>query len=143
MTIRGIALGALGIVVGFSTQAVAQSEVRLGTAVFVERNSENARTLEPATRLTPGDRVVTVLSWRRDGPTGRFILTNPLPRSVYYQGSANDDEEVSADGGHTWGRLGSLRIAGRLATPEDVTHVRWQIAASGPRGTIAYSAIVR
>lgn len=143
MTIRGIALGALAILLGSSTPALAQSDVRLGTTVFVERSSENARILEPATRLAPGDRVVTVLSWHRDAPSGRFVLTNPLPRSVYYQGSASDDEQVSADGGRTWGKLGSLRIDGRLAAPEDVTHVRWQIAARAPSGTIAYSAIVR
>jgi hypothetical protein len=143
VTIRGIAFGALAVLLGSGTQALAQSDVRLGTAVFVERSSENARILEPATRLSPGDRVVTVLSWHRDAPSGRFMLTNPLPRSIYYQGSASGDEQVSADGGRTWGRLGSLRIGSRLVTPEDVTHVRWQIAANAPSGTIAYSAIVR
>jgi len=143
VTIRGIALGALAVLLGLSTQAVAQSDVRLGTSVFVERSSENSRILEPASRLSPGDRVVTVLSWHRDAPSGRFVLTNPLPRSVYYQGSASEDEQVSADGGRTWGKLGSLRIGNRLVTPEDVTHVRWQIATNSPSGTIAYSAIVR
>lgn len=143
MTIRRIALSALAVLLGSGTQAVAQSDVRLGSAVYIERSTDNTRILEPATHLSPGDRVVTVLSWRRDSPTGHFVVTNPLPRSLYYQGSASDDEQVSADGGRTWGKLGSLRIAGRIVTPEDVTHVRWQIAANGPSGTIAYSAIVR
>ena len=44
------------------------------------------------------------------------------------------------------GRIGTLRYGMRLATPEDVTHVRWRVpadhAAAG-RGQIAYSGIVR
>jgi hypothetical protein len=53
---------------------------------------------------------------------------------------------VSVDGGKTWGKLGKLRIGSRLATPEDVTHVRWRISAAHAalgRGDIAYSGIVR
>jgi hypothetical protein len=35
-------------------------------------------------------------------------------------------------------------MGSRFATPEDVTHVRWRIAApGGARGQIAYSGIVR
>ena len=52
----------------------------------------------------------------------------------------------SVDGGRTWGKLGNLRMGGRYATPEDVTHVRWRIApghAARGSGHIAYSGIVR
>jgi hypothetical protein len=59
-------------------------------------------------------------------------------------------EEISIDGGRSWGKLGMLMIRDtsgtRLASPEDVTHVRWRIPASVAArgtGTIAYSAIVR
>ena len=96
--------------------ALAKAEVTLGSSVFVERTAESARVLEPASRLSRGDRVVTVLTWQRSAPGGQFTLTNPLPRSVYYQGSANDDEEVSADSGRSWGRLGTLRFGDRLVT---------------------------
>ena len=95
--------------------------------------------------MTP--RCVSIVSWKRangaSGFGGGFTVTNPLPRTVYYQESAAGDDEVSVDGGRSWGRLGSLRIAGHLATPEDVTHVRWRIATPAPHGRIAYSAIVR
>jgi hypothetical protein len=130
-----------------STPALAAPAVSLDSAVFVERTEHgNIRSLEPASRLSRGDRVVTVVTWYRMGGDGGFVVTNPLPRSIAYQASSRDDEEVSVDGGRTWGRLGALHVGSRLATPEDVTHVRWRISAtraSQGRGNIAYSGIVR
>lgn len=123
--------------------AVAAPAVSLDSAVYVERTSSESRVLEPAARLEPGDRVVTVVTWRRNVAGGQFVLTNPLPRGLWYQGSAMEDEEVSVDGGRNWGRLGTLKVTGHAATPEDVTHVRWRIASPGASGRIAYSAIVR
>jgi len=128
-------------------EAQAKPKVAIDSAVFVERIGEDSeRVLAPARRLTRGDRVVYVLDWKGQAGDGGFVVTNPLPRAVAYQGSAHEDEEVSADGGQTWGRLGSLWVAGRLAVAEDVTHVRWRIAplvAARGSGRIAYSAIVR
>lgn len=124
--------------------ALAQPTVALDSTVYVERAVPGqGRSLEPAARLTPGDRVVYVMTWYRTGGSGSFTVTNPLPRSVYFQGSADGDEQVSTDGGRTWGKLGAIRVAGRLATPEDVTHVRWRIASPQASGRIAYSGIVR
>jgi hypothetical protein len=126
--------------------ASGQPTVATQSAVFVERSEPgNLRSLEPADRLSRGDRVVTVVTWYRMGGDGDFTITNPLPRAIAYQNSARDDQEVSADGGRTWGRLGELRLGGRLATPEDVTHMRWRIAsaANRGRGQIVYSGIVR
>lgn len=135
-------LGALAL----AGTAQAQPAVSLDSAVYVERPSELGRSLERADRLTRGDRVVYIVTWYKFGGEGGFTVTNPLPRSVAYQGSANDDEEVSVDGGKSWGQLGALRLAGRLAAPDDVTHVRWRVAASraaAGSGRIAYSAVVR
>lgn len=121
--------------------------IALDSAVFVERTTaDSARSLEPAQDLSPGDRLVYLVNWYRLGGSGGFVVTNPLPRSVYFQGSANGNEEVSIDGGRSWGKLASLRIGARIATPEDVTHVRWRVApmtAAKGSGRIAYSAIVR
>ena len=130
--------------------AAAKTSVSVESAVFVERQQiGNIRRLEPAQRLSRGDRVVTVVTWQRLQPSagnGSFTVTNPLPRAIAYQDSASDNEEVSVDGGHSWGKLGMLRRGARTATPEDVTHIRWRVA-SGPtmkgRGQIAYSGIVR
>ncbi|WP_232730070.1 hypothetical protein [Novosphingobium kunmingense] len=127
--------------------AQARVSVALDSAVFVERGGRaNGRMLEPARRLSRGDRVVYIVTWTRQAGDGGFVVTNPLPRTVYYQASADDSEQVSIDGGRTWGRLDDLRIGTRLATPEDVTHVRWRIpapVAARGSGQIAYSAIVR
>jgi hypothetical protein len=124
--------------------------VALDSAIYVERANGLTRTLQQADRLSRGDRVVTILSWQKQrGPSttnAGFTLTNPVPRKVAYQGSAREDEEVSVDGGRTWGRLGELTVGQRLATPEDVTHVRWHVApsqAARGQGRIAYSGIVR
>ena len=152
MTFGRIAAGiVLSMLAAASAPAVAAVRdvptVALDSAVFVEKVQRgNVRSLEPAERMIRGDRVVTVLTWYRMGGNGGFIVTNPLPRAIAYQASAREDEEVSVDGGRSWGRIGILRVGARHATPEDVTHVRWRVpaerAAHG-RGLIAYSGIVR
>lgn len=127
--------------------AVATPLVALDSAVFVERVTPNqGRLLQPAKMLKRGDRVVYVVSWYRMGGKGGFTVTNPLPKKVYFQSSADGREDVSIDGGRTWGKLDALRLGTRLATPEDVTHVRWRVPASEAAlgsGQITYSAIVR
>ena len=137
--------GALALAVPIG--AIAAPLIALDSAVYVEKIAPGkGRTLQPAARLNRGDRVVYVVSWFRMGGSGAFTVTNPLPRSVYYQGSADGSEEVSLDGGRTWGKLDQMRTSGRLATPEDVTQVRWHVPASEAAqgsGEITYSAIVR
>ena len=77
-------------------------------------------------------------------------MTSPVPRSLAYQEASLDGAEVSTDGGRSWGKLGQLRIrdAGgvRLASPEDVTDLRWHVSgreAAQGKGRVTYSAIVR
>ena len=149
MTANQIFLRALpcALVLAFASSAFAQPAVSFDSAVFVEQvKPDNRRSLEPAARLNRGDRVVTVVTWYRLGGNGGFTVTNPLPRAIAYQESAQDEEQVSVDGGRTWGQLGELRIGDRLAAREDVTHVRWRVSASRAaegRGNIAYSGFVR
>ncbi|MFM5923443.1 MAG: hypothetical protein ACKOPG_04575 [Novosphingobium sp.] len=127
--------------------AAASPVIAFDSAVYVERTvPSKGRMLQPASRLNRGDRVVYVVSWTRMGGGGGFTVTNPMPRQVYFQGSADGREEVSIDGGRTWGKLDSLRVGSRWATPEDVTHVRWQVPANESArgsGQITYSGIVR
>lgn len=133
-----------------ATPALAGPTVSIDSAVYVEHQQfaggAAVRSLEPAQRLNHGDRVVTVVNWYRLAGAGGFTVVNALPARLYYQGSAREEEEVSVDGGHSWGHLGSLRIGTRLATAEDVTHVRWHISEGQARtgaGRIAYSGFVR
>ena len=141
----GPLLGALALVIPMA--AFASPLIALDSAVYVEKLVPGkGRLLQPAARLVRGDRVVYVVNWYRMGGQGAFIVSNPLPRSVYYQGSADGGEQVSVDGGKSWGRLDQLRRGARIATPEDVTDIRWYVparqAAAGA-GEITYSAIVR
>ena len=126
------------------------ARVSLDSAIYVEHiskaNGTLIRSLEPARRLSPGERVVTLVNWSRPAGAGGFTLVNALPAALTYQRSGRDDEEVSVDGGRNWGHLGSLRIAGRLATPADVTHLRWRVSseeAQAGSGMIAYAGILR
>ena len=130
-----------------ATTASAAPNIATDSAIFVEhRQSDSIRSLEPATQLSRGDRVVTILRWYRLGGDGDFTITNPMPKAITYQKSTRSNELVSVDGGRTWGRLGDLRVGSRFATPEDVTHVRWRISAHTAKsgsGKIAYRGIVR
>lgn len=127
--------------------AAATPVVTTDSAIFVEQRVTDAhRQLEPAKTLARGDRVVTILRWYRLGGDGGFVITNPLPRTISYQQSSRANEEVSVDSGKSWGQLGTLKVGNRMATPEDVTHVRWRISprlSMRGKGQIAYSGIVR
>ncbi len=138
-----MALGAAVPHVPAGAAMVRTTPVAIASDVFVEHQGETNHVLERSGALRRGDRVVTVLSWQRALPGGAFTVVNPLPRSVRFEGSADGAEEVSVDGGRTWGRLGQLRVNGRAALPEEITHVRWRIASPGTAGRIAYRAVVR
>jgi uncharacterized repeat protein (TIGR01451 family) len=132
--------------------------VALKSAVFVEKTEVaadgRARVVlhEPA-MVTPGDRLVFVLSYRNDGgkPAGNFIVTNPVPPAVAYQGVADRSARVSVDGGRNWGDLAMLTVrdpdgALRPARSDDVTHVRWTFAkaiAPGTAGKLSFRGVVR
>ncbi len=144
---------AAALAAAVSTTPAQAAPVALAHAVFVEREAgEGAgRVLEPARALRRGDKLVYVVSWTAgQARAERFTITNPLPRTVAYQRSASGTEDVSVDGGRTWGKLASLRVrddaAWRDATPEDVTHIRWQVPpqlALAGAGKLTWSGIVR
>ena len=135
--------------------AQAAGPVRFASDVFVERfqpapGGRVARVLERADQLHPGDRVIFVVNWKasRDAP---FTVTNPLPRAIAFESTADGAEEVSVDGGRNWGPLEALSVRGpdgraRRAMPEDVTHLRWRVP--GPlamlgTGQMTYRGVVR
>ncbi len=145
-TSHALGLLAAGIC-GLATPAQASPNVAIDSAIFVEhRQSDTLHLIATTSDLNRGDKVVTIVRWYRLGGDGSFVITNPLPRTISYQKSSRPEETVSVDGGKTWGRLGTLRVGSRLASPEDVTHIRWRISASHSargNGQIAYSGIVR
>jgi len=134
--------------------AAEAAPVQLASTVFVERfvpgpGGSTSRVLERASSLRKGDQVVFVVNWR-GGAAREFTVTNPMPRTVSFQKSSDGREEVSIDGGRSWGRLEDLRVRDgarwRQATPEDVTHVRWHVptpVAARGEGQILYRGVVR
>jgi uncharacterized repeat protein (TIGR01451 family) len=138
--------------------ARASDNVALNSEVFVEKliHGENGASkviLEAPKIVTPGDRLVFVLRYRNIGtvPATNFMVTNPLPSAVAFQGTPDPVAQVSVDGGHNWGAIGALKIREsdgnwRGARPEDVTHVRWPVKQTvpvGAQGKLSFRGIVR
>lgn len=136
-----LGLGLGGLVCLAASAALAESAVDIERSVYVERAAEGVRALEPATTLRKGDKVVLVVEWRAGSP-GRFIVQSAVPRTLAFQRAGSDAVEVSIDGGRRWGVLGAIKAGARLASAEDVTHLRLKVAGA-PSGRLTYSAIVR
>ena len=138
----------LGLVIGsfaclIAGAAFAQSGVDISRSVYVERSAGGVRAIEPASTLRKGDKGVLVMEWRAGDARRGFTVQSAVPRDLAFQRAASEAVEVSIDGGRSWGRLGGLKVGDRLASVEDVTHLRWRVAAGSDRGMLSYSAVVR
>lgn len=136
----GFALTALAAISG--SPAMAGDSVDIDRSVFVERSVEGVRALEPATRLRSGDKVVLMVEWRAEPGAKPVTVQSAVPSTLSFQRAGSDAVEVSTDGGRNWGALGDLRVGGRLASAEDVTHLRMRVAGA-QKGRMMFSAIVR
>ena len=138
--------------------ASASAGVTLQSEVFVERTATDAAgkqktTLEPPKVVTPGDKLLFVITYRNGAaaPASGFVLTNPLPAAVAFAGTEASGADLSVDGGKKWGALDALRIANadgtsRPAAPADVTHIRWrfgQAIPAGQGGKLSFRGTVR
>lgn len=138
--------------------AHAANEVALTSSVFVEKavaqaDGKTRLVLEEPKVVVPGDRLVFVLAYKNLGakPATDFVVTNPLPGAVAYQGSGDAGALVSIDGGKSWGALATLKMrnadgTARAAYPEDVTHVRWAMKTPipvGAAGKLSFRGVVR
>ncbi len=155
LVIACVATGAAMIPAAAHAAGPMAGNVQFASDVFVERfqpapGGRTARILERADQLRPGDRVIFVVNWSgRKG--GGFTVTNPLPRTIAFAGATDDSQQVSVDGGHTWGQLEDLTVRdayGRLrpAHAEDVTHLRWRIQtpqALAGTGQMTWRGVVR
>ncbi len=109
-------------------------DVVVDSAVYRELVSDGETHIEPATRLTRGDRVVTILTW--DAPRGAsYTVTSAVPAGLVLQSASRPGLEVSTDGGRSWQRL-----ADPDSVPRGTTHLRWQV---GGDGRLSYRAVVR
>ncbi|HYD23474.1 MAG TPA: hypothetical protein VEB68_01665 [Croceibacterium sp.] len=151
-----ILLALLPLLVPAAAQAA--DSVSLVSQVLVERVDTTPEGQTVTTRgepdvVTPGDRLLFVLSYRNNGaqPATTFVLTNPVPDSVAFAGTDDASAVVSVDGSKTWGPLSSLTVIEvdgtmRPAEPADVTHVRWSLAEpvpSGGAGELSFRGVVK
>ncbi len=141
---------AIGLAALAATAVAAQPNIAIERSVYIEQeekqNGRIVRALQPATTLQKGDRVVLMLRWRSPGRGKDFVMSSRLPRDLAFRRSGGQNAKVSIDGGRNWGKLNTLRIGNRRATPEDVTHLRWHVSdadAAIGRGAVSFAAVVR
>ena len=124
-----IALAALTAAIPANAQDVA-----IDSSVYLERESGGETRIIPATRLSRGDRVVTILTW--DAPRGgTYTVVSPVPAGLALESASQPGLEVSTDGGRSWRRLSDPD-----AVPRGTTHLRWRV---GGDGRLSYRAVVR
>jgi uncharacterized repeat protein (TIGR01451 family) len=138
--------------------AMAAQDVSLASEVFVEKIVKDAKGAPKTVReapgvVTPGDKLVFVLSYKNGGaqPATGFTVTNPVPAAVAFAGAESGGSNVSVDGGKSWGQLPALTVpqpdgTRRAALPADVTHIRWDFAqpiAAGSGGQLSFRATVK
>jgi len=110
--------------------------------------------LVPATRVTPGDKLIYQISYSNNGtqPVSDFVVSNPIPKGLAYLAPAagSPAPDLSLDG-TTFGSLANLRVRGpngafRAADTSDVKAVRWRLTqplAAGSHGQLAYEAMLK
>lgn len=140
------------------TAAFAATPLELKSDVFVERHvarSDGSKSvvLEKPNMVTPGDNLVFIVRYKNiSGATANnFVVTNPLPAAVTFNGTSDGLEVVSIDGGKNWGILGMLRVAKadgtfRPAASTDVTHIKWNLnqpLTAGAEGKLIFRGIVK
>lgn len=138
--------------------AMAATPLELKSDVFVERqvvrsDGSNAVVLEKPNMVTPGDNLVFIVRYKNVGGStaSNFVVTNPLPAAVAFNGTSDGLEVVSIDGGKSWGILGTLRVTKgdgsvRAAALTDVTHIKWNLnqpLTAGAEGKLIFRGIVK
>lgn len=149
---------ALAMTAAVSTAAIAAGPLQVVSKILVEQrvraaDGSTSIVMAPAKKVVPGDRLVVVLAYRNTGKQAinGLVLNNPVPQGVAYRGAASNSPvpEVSVDGTN-YGSLASLRVRTasgiRAAGPDDVTAVRWRLAAAlaaGAQGQLSFQAVLK
>ena len=141
-----------------ASMSLAATPLQLSSDVFVERivaRGDGTKTvvLEKPKMVTPGDNLVFVVKYKNISATtaNNFVVTNPLPAAVTFDGTSDGLEVVSIDGGKNWGFLGNLRVAKedgatRAAQRSDVTHIKWNLnqpLTAGAEGKLIFRGVVK
>lgn len=138
--------------------AFAATPLQLNSDVFVERQvvgSDGSKTvvLEKPNMVTPGDSLVFVVRYKNIGGSSasNFVVTNPIPAAIVFNGTSDGLEVVSVDDGKSWGILSGQRVAmndgkTRPALTSDVTHIKWnlnQTLTAGAEGKLIFRGVVK
>ena len=153
--ITALFAGALTLV---GVSANAAKPLQLTSDIFVERqvvraDGSKSVVLEEPNLVVPGDNLVFVVKYRNVSAetASNFVVTNPLPAAVAFNGTSDGLEVVSVDGGRNWGILDILRVAAaggtdRPAQRSDVTHIKWNLnqrLTAGAEGKLIFRGIVK
>jgi len=127
----------------FSTPAIALTATQTVEREVIVRHADGTQTvkLERADKVTPGDKIVYSLNYFNDEAEAaeNIILVMPIPNEVQYlDGSAELDSvktTYSVDAGQTYAERATLRVTladgtSRVASADDITHIRWAIVAA-------------
>ncbi len=127
--------------------------------VVIEDDKEVIK-IVPATEITPGETIIYTLTYTNSGDEAatNVVVDNPVPQGTIYLPNtvttAGAEATFSIDGGKTFKQpaLLTYRVKKtdgttdeRAATPEDYTHIRWNITTIAPAqsGELSYRAKVK
>lgn len=128
----------------FSATALAEIKlVQTAEVESMETNADGKETLKliPADKVLPGDTILYTITATNTGtaPANAIVINNAISEhNIYLGGSAgsvaigkNTTITFSADGGKTFADAAQVTITengeARLASPEEYTHIRWQL----------------
>lgn len=132
------------VTLAFSTAVLAEIKlVQTAEVESVEKNAEGKETtkLTTANKVLPGDTIVYTITATNTGkePANAIVINNAISEhNMYLPGSAgsvaigkNTTITFSADGGKTFADAEKVTLTEngetRLASPEEYTHIRWQL----------------
>jgi uncharacterized repeat protein (TIGR01451 family) len=118
-------------------------------------SGEPVETLSPAVKVAPGETVIYTLNYRNspDSSSENVVFVMPVPAEVVYvEGSVTGEPALvsfSADGGESFMTRGRLTIREgeevRVATSDEITHIRWVISSldADATGAVSYRGILK
>ncbi|MFN2366544.1 MAG: hypothetical protein ABR523_08815 [Desulfurivibrionaceae bacterium] len=147
----------------FPAVALAAPQVELDVTVEKEvsvvENGEQVVKRVPAAEAAPGETVIFTIAYANIGDEAAtdVVVNNPISEGTIYEpGSATETGEVtfSIDGGETYKRASLLtyEVANqdgttekRTASPEQYTHIRWQLPEipAGENGEVSFRVEVQ
>jgi uncharacterized repeat protein (TIGR01451 family) len=152
-SLLGLSVSLLG-----GAPSFAATPLQVSSDVYVERQLERVDgtkmvVLEKPRLLTPGDNLVFVVKYKNVGgaTASNFVVTNPLPSAIQFNGTSDGLEVVSVDDGKNWDFLGKLRVGkadgtSRPAQRSDVTHIKWNLnqpLTAGAEGKLIFRGVVK